>query len=170
MDQRPSYRPEVACPRAELANTAGNVGSESEAPAKNHRGIWSTSFISPVGKQRLKRVEAGLLRLCPVLSSLSTRALHFLSFHNLERHTSESCLLLYQPRNHLTKGALPWISVPPLYLQDAIIIPTQESVSSVFCLFLFFCFLWVFLAAPSAACEISVPQTGMEATPKAHLL
>ena len=125
----PRRVPEVACPRAELANTARNMGLESETPAKHHRGIWSTSFMSPVGKQRPKEVEAGLPRLHPALSKVPPRALPLLSFRNLERWANETCLPLYQPRNHLPRGGLCTNPAPPLYLQDAIITPTPKSAS-----------------------------------------
>lgn len=32
--------------------TLPKAGSGTEAPARNHGGTWSTSFISPMGKQR----------------------------------------------------------------------------------------------------------------------
>lgn len=120
------------------------MGLESEAPAKNHRGIWSTSFVSPVGKERLKWVEAGLLRLHPALSSLSVRALHFLLSHNLDQHAGGSCLRLYQPRNDLTKGAPPMnLSLSHLFIFRMQPSPLLKKAHLLFFGFVFWWFFWL---------------------------
>lgn len=102
--------------------------------AKSHRGIWSTSCISSVGKQRPQWGEAGLPKVHPALSGLLVTC--FVSFRDLKQRPSEVCLLLYGPRDDLTKGLLHMDLCPnSLHMhpcpnsdfQGAIMIPTQKS-------------------------------------------
>lgn len=65
---------------------------------KNHRGIWSTSCISSMGKQRPRDGEAGLPKVHPALSRLSVT--HFALLHDFEQHLNEVCLLWAKKSSH----------------------------------------------------------------------
>lgn len=72
MCQKPSYRPEVAGPRAELANTGNHGTGISRKEAQGHLVEAETSP-----------------RLHPALSKLPSGILHFFSLHDLEAHQGD---------------------------------------------------------------------------------